>query len=61
MSSNLEKIIKIAAINSFNNDTVNTVLGYITDVSNNIADSLIMKGAFRYLNKKFLNTCPTAG
>ena len=38
MSSNLEKIIKIAAINSFNNDTVNTVLGYITDVSNNIAD-----------------------
>ena len=38
MASNIQKILKIAANNSFNNDTVNTLITNVNDISNNLSD-----------------------
>ncbi len=32
MASNIQKILKIAAHNSFNNDTVNTLITHVNDI-----------------------------
>ena len=52
MASNIQKIIKIAANNSFNNDTVNNLITQINDVSNNLSD---LCGNFLSPNKFNIN------
>ena len=56
MASNIQKILKIAANNSFNNDTVNTLITQVNDVSNNLSD---LCGNFISPNKLVLHDLST--
>ena len=38
MTTNIQKILKIAANSSFNNDTVNTLITRVDDLCNNLID-----------------------
>ena len=56
--SAIEKIIKIAANSSFNNDTVNTLTQHVTDLSNNLDDfksDAVLKSNPTFVNKVEMN------
>ena len=56
--SAIEKIIKIAANSSFNNDTVNTLTQHVTDLSNNLDNfksDAVLKSNPTFVNKVEMN------